>query len=72
MFRLAVDGCDVRENSIEPDGSLWKLLPTYGKKQKAIEWIRREKIGDTLWSHWVTIVTPAATHTTNPYRLCNL
>jgi len=40
MFRLAVDICDVRRNRIEPDRSLWKLLPMY-----RMEWNIREGTG---------------------------
>ncbi len=37
MFRSTVDDSDVRWNSIELNGSLWKLLPMYGIRQNIME-----------------------------------
>jgi len=57
MFRLAVDTCNVRENEMETNGNLWKLLLMYRTEQNVIEWKEEKEIGDMLWSHRVTVVT---------------
>ncbi len=44
LFRLAVDGYDVKKTGTEPDRSLWKLLPLYGMRWNTREGNRRNEI----------------------------